>query len=363
MQYFDKLNYTLSNEDTRVEYGLLKPNAAEVFSISGSGARVLPLLARNPKRLTVVDVSPEQLYLCELRVAAAKCLTHAEYLFLLGYRGGVFWGALGGDSRLDLLSRLSLSAECRNFWESHADTWAKHGIIYLGSWERHFVKLAKIFQGVLRMDVRKIFEAESLEEQRDLFKKHWHPVRFQTFLRIVASDYVFNKFLYKGHFSGASGRRTDERPTWKALEEEFTRIFQTTLVRKQYMMQLFFLGKVEYEEGLPLETQPEILAQIRESETKIEYKSQDLMEALGSRPFDFVSLSDTISYIPSEFAQDLLQKMPGQCPPTTRVVIRSFLRAPESFNLQGWKELKEAEVSAREMDGTAIYQFHIFEKL
>ena len=40
MNYFESLNYTLANEDTRVEYLLLKEKANNVFCIGGSGSRV-----------------------------------------------------------------------------------------------------------------------------------------------------------------------------------------------------------------------------------------------------------------------------------------------------------------------------------
>ncbi|MCM2281509.1 MAG: BtaA family protein, partial [Bdellovibrionaceae bacterium] len=99
MHYFDDLNYTLSNEDTRIEHGLLKKGADHVFSIAGSGARVLPLIAKHPKNLNVIDMSQEQLYLNELRLAAAQELTYEEFLFFIGYRGGLAEGDPQGDDR------------------------------------------------------------------------------------------------------------------------------------------------------------------------------------------------------------------------------------------------------------------------
>ena len=94
-EYFSDLNYTLANEDTQIEYSLLPENVQRVFSIAGSGARCLPLMAKNPQHLDVIDMSVSQLYLCELRLAAMKNLTYEEYLFLLGYRGGLQGGTQG----------------------------------------------------------------------------------------------------------------------------------------------------------------------------------------------------------------------------------------------------------------------------
>ena len=65
-QFFNKLNYTMSNEDTQFEYDLLDYNQGHVLCIAGSGSRVIPLLAKKPKRLSISDYSIEQLALTSL---------------------------------------------------------------------------------------------------------------------------------------------------------------------------------------------------------------------------------------------------------------------------------------------------------
>lgn len=363
MTYFDKLNYTLSNEDTRVEYELLKANASHVFSISGSGARVLPLVARHPNELSVIDVSMNQLFLCELRLAAARKLSLPEYLYFLGYRGGIFLGSPTGDDRMDLFKTLMLSDPCRDFWLKNSGLWRPHGFVYLGSWESHFIKISKIFKTVFRINIMPIFEAHTLEEQQQKIAKHWRPLIFRNFLRVVASEFVFNRFLYKGHFSGGSDRKTEALAPWQFLEAEFTRLFETTLLRKNYMMQLFFLGKVWFEEGLPLEAQPHILDAVKKSKTIIRYLNEDLVTTLAAKPFDFISLSDTISYLPDALSNSILQGLSPDSPSGTRMVIRSFLRGPKQMDETGWTRETSEEQSAYELDGTGIYKFHIYRKV
>ena len=75
-------------------------------SIGVSGSRVLPQIARNSKRLDVIDLSSEQLALIELRHAAARALTRDEFLFFLGYRGGLPNDSNAEDSRRDLFRKL-----------------------------------------------------------------------------------------------------------------------------------------------------------------------------------------------------------------------------------------------------------------
>ena len=68
-KYFNDLNYSLANEDTRLELDLCKtykPKA--ILSICGSGGRFLPLLAAGtPKKIVALDLAPQQLHLAEMR--------------------------------------------------------------------------------------------------------------------------------------------------------------------------------------------------------------------------------------------------------------------------------------------------------
>lgn len=363
-EYFQSLNYTLSNEDTRIELKLLKDDVDSVFCIGGSGARVLPLLAKNPKILDVVDLSFEQLALVELRIAAAKNLNRDEFLFLLGYRGGIPGNSVAGDDRFEVFMALKpfLSEKTFRFWMDRKNAWTPRGFILLGRWEGHFQKMGRVFREVLRIDTRPIFEAHSLEEQTKLFKKYFKPLVFKAFVRIAASEFVFNRFLYKGHFSGQADRRTETRAPSAFIEEEFTRLFTRTLIRKNYFLQILFLGGIYYEEGLPVEAREDVLNLVRKSKTKVNYRLDNLLNVLKETPYDFVSLSDTISYLPESEAKELLSGLPDTTRTGSRIVVRSFLRRPPEIASFGWERLKAEEEWAQDLDTTGVYEFDIFEK-
>lgn len=362
-EYFSDLNYTLANEDTKIEYDLLPENVDRVFCIAGSGARVLPLIAKNPKRLDVIDMSPTQLYLTELRHQAAQKMNYEEWLFFLGYRGGLQQsGNLAGDDRLALYRRLKLSAEADAYWKSRQECWAPRGFILLGRWENHFQKLGRIFREALRCDFDPIFKAQSLAEQRELWEKHWPKLRFNSFMRVAASETVFNRFLYKGHFAGADGHRTENRPPYQFLQEEFERLFHTVLVRKSFFMQVLFLGSVRYEEGLPLEAHQHLFEKLQTSKTEVTYRSANLLEVLGEAPWDFVSLSDTISYLSQEDANSILGRWPKDTPAGSVSVIRSFMRGPTDLKHHDWREEKALQDKAWREELTGVYRFHIHRK-
>lgn len=361
-EYFSDLNYTLSNEDTRIEFELLPENAERVFSIAGSGARCLPLIARQPKYLDVIDMSVSQLYLCELRLQAMKQLTYEEYLFLLGYRGALQAGGDSGDDREVLFKKLTLSPAAHAYWVERTAGWKTRGFILLGRWESHFQKLGRLFRDVLKCDFSKVFEAQSLEEQIELYETHWPKVRWNSFIRIAASEFVFNKFLYKGHFSGKADHKTEQRAPSQFIMEEFDRIFRTQLVRKNYFMQILFLGRIAYEEGLPLEAHAATVEAVKNSKTEVRYLHGNLLEELPKHAYDFISLSDTISYLEQNDANQILQKLNPAMKSGSQMIIRSFMRAPTAIDLNGWEALKEKDLWAQRKDGTGVYQFHIFKK-
>jgi S-adenosylmethionine-diacylglycerol 3-amino-3-carboxypropyl transferase len=361
-EYFSDLNYTLANEDSRDEHDLLPETVSRVFSIAGSGARCLPLIARHPLELDVVDMSVSQNYLCELRFEAIKVLSYEEYLFLLGYRGALQYGKDAGDERIEIFKKISLSPEAKNYWQERSAGWSPRGFILLGRWEAHFQKLGFLFREVLQCDFSKVFAAQSLPEQIELYEKHWPRVRWKSFLRVAASEYVFNRFLYKGHFSGRSKAKTESRPPYQFVLEEFDRIFRSQLVRKNYFMQILFLGKIAYEEGLPLEAHQRIFEQVKNAPTKVNYLLGNLLDHLPRKSYEFISLSDTISYLPQEAANQILQGLHAKTKSGSQVVIRSFMRAPTAPDIRGWQACRDKDVWAQKIDGTGVYQFHIFKK-
>ncbi|HZM76541.1 MAG TPA: DUF3419 family protein [Candidatus Limnocylindrales bacterium] len=354
--YFEGLNYSLANEDSQIESDLLPLGVPSVLAVAGSGARVLPLLAKAPATLTVIDLNPVQLALTELRIVLAKSAQRSEFLEFLGYR------ETSAARRLEIFRSLPLSEETQALCQSQADRWAPGGWIYLGKWERHFLKLNRMLRSILGQRIDQIFAAPDLTAQIHAYERHWRRGVFRTFLKVFASDFVFNKFLYRGHFAGSRTDRTETRPTWQFLEEEFDRIFRTRLVRQSFFLQLMFLGKVAYEEGLPTETDVKVLAAVQSSPTQISYAAENLLESIAHAPYDFYSLSDTLSYLPSADAHAVLSRVHPATPDGARLIFRSFLRAPAVENHARWQRMPADETWAARTDCTGVYRFHFFEK-
>jgi S-adenosylmethionine-diacylglycerol 3-amino-3-carboxypropyl transferase len=83
--FFQDFNYSLANEDTRVEQKDSR-GCRDILAVCGSGARVIPLLHKDLKRITVVDTSSVQLDYLRLKHELVLQLDDADYLKFLGYR-------------------------------------------------------------------------------------------------------------------------------------------------------------------------------------------------------------------------------------------------------------------------------------
>lgn len=362
--YFSGLNYSLANEDTSVEFRLLHENARHVFVIPSSGAQALPLLARHPQRMDIADISEPQLFLTELRLAALRACSYEEWLYFMGYRGGV--QSVTGEireTRRELFARLDLRAGTRDYWQKSIDLWADQGFITLGRWERFFLKLSKGIRTTLRYDFQKFFDPETLEKQREVYDKQWPDIRFRAFLEIVTSDWLMNRVLYRGSFSGKKGRRTSELPPAAELEKRYRLLFENHLARKNFFLQMLFLGGIKHEEGLPIEAQRDVFEAAKAAKTEVRYIVGSLTDLLPLEPYDFMHLSDVISYLEPKDTANIVPSLHADCPKGAMVVARTFLKSPAVFEAPGWSRDREAEIWSSRTDGTGVYDFLITRKL
>jgi S-adenosylmethionine-diacylglycerol 3-amino-3-carboxypropyl transferase len=347
-KYFHELNYSLANEDTGVELELLPKKANRVLVIPSSGAQALPLLAKNPRHLHIVDISLPQLFITELRLSALKNLEYDEWLYFMGYRK-----FSSGLNRREIFSSLHLSPSCREYWLQDQLSWEKMGFIWLGRWERFFKNLGNVSRPLFLTNFNKFFEEEDLIKQRQIYERFWPHRRFSVFLKIASSPEFMNHWLYQGHYAGTPKR------TWKHIEERYRSIFFNHIARKNFFMQMLFLGEIKYEEAFPAEAQREIFNLAKLAETEIKYIHDNILNVITQRPYDFYHLSDVLSYLPSDEAVGILSRMHPDVKAGALVIARLFNRGPGELAHPGWSSEKDLELWAQRRDETAVYDFRI----
>lgn len=355
-EYFEGLNYALANEDTNIEFNLLDNNVDSIFSVCGSGSRVLPLIAKNPKEIHIVDLSEVQLALFRLRYQAAKKLSYPEFLYFLGYTKNL------NVKRSDLIARLGLSPQDLALWKSQEIKWENMGFIYLGRWENHFMKLGSIYQAATFTSLRSVFASNNFEEQQQELRKHFNPKLFNLFTKILLNEFVFNKFLYKGHFAGGKDKKTVKKTAAQLVYHEFCDLFSHTWVKSNFFLNMVFLGELIHPESFPLECREDVFAAVKNSQTSIHLHQGNLLDIVHQKPHSFYSLSDTFSYMSDEDVTQFFDKFSSDVPVGAKIVIRTFMRKPQLMTSGPWANLLDLNEKLAIEDCTRMYEFSVIEK-
>ena len=361
-KYFIDLNYSLANEDTIVELDLMAENSKNVFVIPSSGAQALPLLSKNPLEMDIVDISYGQLALTELRREAQKVFSNEEWIYFMGYAGDLVDFSFKKEDRLMMFRKLSLTDETRNYWLSSENLWKDQGFIWLGRWEGFFKKLSDSTRKILGYDFERFFEANTLEEQREIYLKHWPAKRFKFFLSIVTSKNFMDTLLYRGFFAGADSKKTKPISAAEHIDSSYRNIFMNHLAKENFFMQMLFLGKIKYKKALPIEAREDIYNKSQKATTVIRYHKGPYEQFLYSKAYDFVHMSDVLSYVSDEDGSALLSRLHPDTNTGSIVVARAFLKSPSTWEADGWKRQHDWEKQALVKDGTGVYDFLISKK-
>ncbi|GMU06217.1 DUF3419 family protein [Corallococcus caeni] len=353
--YFSHLNYSLGDEDSSVELHALPADARHVVAVAGSGGRVVPLLARAPRKLTCVDISDTQLALTELRIAALRQLNHAEYLGLLGYE------AMSIQRRLELLATLPLSGPARTaldpVWKA---VQAGERIVYLGRFEGMLRTLSRFVGLFTGQRGRRMFDQPDVAGQRTYLDGGFPKGAWKLVLLLMGNSAVLNSLLYRGDFPKKNLPGSAFRIYW----DIFDRLFRTLPVRSSFFLQLVFFGELRYPEGYPIECDADVFlaAQRAARDTDIEYVRGDIIQHVQEqRGVDFVSLSDVPSFLPPERERDFLNAMKPGLAPDALVVTRGHLRvaAPE---VQGYEVVSNRYQDAIAQERTQLWRIHLYQR-
>ncbi|WP_375744559.1 DUF3419 family protein [Corallococcus interemptor] len=353
--YFRHLNYSLGDEDSSVELHALPPDARHVVAVAGSGGRVVPLLARAPRKVTCVDISDTQLALTELRIAALRRLNHAEYLGLLGYE------PMSPQRRLELLATLPLSGSARKaldpVWKAVE---AGERIVYLGRFEGMLRTLSRVVGLFTGQRGRKMFDQPDVAGQRAYLDAGFPRGAWRLVLLLMGNSAVLNSLLYRGDFPKKNRPESAFRIYW----DLFDRLFRTMPARSSFFLQLVFFGELRFPEGYPIECDADVfLAAQRAARTAdIEYVQGDILQHVqAQRDVDFVSLSDVPSFLPPERERGFLEALKPGLTPDALVVTRGHLRvaAPE---VQGYEDVSGRYTDAIARERTQLWRIHFYQR-
>ncbi len=357
--FFDgRLIYTIGDEDNRLEWEVLREGCEHVVSIAGSGGRMLPLVARRPRRLTCVDISLPQLYLSELRLAALRGLDRQGYQGFLGFPPE----QITPGQRESIFGRLSLPAPARAFlglWLEEA-RWVAP--VYLGQFERTLTKLSKINRLLTGRAGGRIFDAATLGDQLAYLEKGFPQRAFKAVVLLLGNAAVLNSLLYKGELP----KKNIPGSAYSFYKGAFARLFTNGLARESYFLQMVFLGKIIFSEGNPAECDPEIFCLAKQAldKVEVEHANVDILEwaRTADAMVDFLALSDVPTFFHGSSERSFLQDIRPRLRPGAIVVTRGHLRVCQP-DTQGFAEITPFYEEALRRERTQLWHVQIYQAL
>ncbi len=352
----EPLHYSIGDEDNRLEWSLLRRRAHHVVAAAGSGARLLPLLARRPQRLTALDLSPVQLALTRLRIAALSEWTHEEYCAFFGYPPH----AMSPEQRRSLFDYLPLDANTRALLrpQFEANGWTE--VAYYGHFEQSLIATSRLVRVMLGPARRCLFEAQGIEDQRRILREEFPWRRWQMVLALICEDDELRDCLSHGAFAEPELREQ----AYAHFDRLFRHLFHNTLIRESFFLQLLVLGRIEYPEGLPTEAHPLIFEAARDAlcETELSIVEGDLIEWLACHDgVDFVSMCDVSAVLDPEREASFLDDIHGSLLPGSRVITRRHAPVGQS-HAAGYHLAVDDHRSVLEAESTQLWEVAVYDR-
>ncbi|MEM9312338.1 MAG: DUF3419 family protein [Pseudomonadota bacterium] len=182
---FNGLVYAQIWEDPVVDMdGLDIHPDSHVMSIASGSCNALSYLTANPAKVTAVDLNKAHVALGQLKITAIKHLPNYE-------RFQRFFGHADHKENKAVYKEMiapHLDDESRKYWEKR-DIRGRKRISYFtkGLYKRgllgNFIGLAHLFAKLYKIDLGKLLEAETIEEQREVFERELAPVFDKKFIR------------------------------------------------------------------------------------------------------------------------------------------------------------------------------------
>ena len=184
---FDDIRYAQLWEDADVLVSALGEQAGKTLvSICSAGDNALSMLTLDPARVVVIDLSPAQIACLNARIAAYRCLTHAEFLELLGARAS--------DRREDLLHRVLCELDHNDvgFWKARRQQVVLHGLGGVGKFERYFRIFRKYMLPLAqtRDTIDEVLRSKPMSERQAFFDARWNNWRWRLLLKVFFSNSV-----------------------------------------------------------------------------------------------------------------------------------------------------------------------------
>lgn len=364
-RFFGRVVYSSSNEDGASERRALRLGGGDAaVTVLGSGARAFELLIDSGERadsrpsaageVVAVDQNVHQCALAHLKVASYS-LPYDAFAGFLGLR------EMAPRERVNVYRcelRGGLGESWQTYWDAREALVAR-GVIYCGTWEsyfRWFARAARAKGGALRA----LFEAQSLEEQVEIWRTRWCDRRWRFGLWAFGRRGVWKYILREPGIE----RIDPSLDIAGTLGDRFDRCAQTRLFRDTPYLYLLLRGRYDEAGPFPDHLSEAYYEKVQAGLWRLRIECASLapfLEAHRGR-FDAFSLSDVSSYADVSEHRRIWKAVLAAARPGARVCERYFLSDGAEAELDALSEGRFQRESSMEVrleseDDTFLYRF------
>ena len=370
---FKGLVYAQIWEDPVVDMqGLdIQPDSRLMCIASGS-CNALSYLTANPASVTAVDLNHAHVALGQLKITAIKHLPNYE-------RFHRFFGHADHKENREVYKTMiapHLDAESRRYWEKR-DIKGQRRISYFtkGLYRRgllgNFIGLAHLFAKLYKIDLGKVLEAQTLEEQREAFETQLAPVFEKKFIRWLTDQpaSLFGLGIPPAQFEHLAG---DERMA-EVLRRRLEKLACDFEVKDNYFAwQAFGRGYSRAEDApLPPYLQRRNWEAMRERIDRLEVIRANMVEWIGAREpssMDRFVLLDAQDWMNNAQLDELWTRITRSSRPGARVLFRTAAEPSlltgrlDDAILSRWRYCEEQSSDLTKADRSSIYGgVHLYE--
>jgi len=218
---FDVIRYARAWEDADVLLSAFQSRPGQRFlSICAAGDNVLALLLLDPKEIVAADLSPAQIACLQLRIAAYRNLSHAEFLELIGVRLSTRRGEL-----LTLVLE-NCDRETQSFWRAQAADVVRYGAGNIGKFENYFRLFRRYVLPLIhaRKTVESVFVARDFSARTDFFERCWNNRRWKLATSLFFSRRVMGWLgrdpAFFDHVEGSAGAHVRRKVRFAAVDQD-----------------------------------------------------------------------------------------------------------------------------------------------
>lgn len=316
-----QLIYNISWEDPRVEREALKLSSDDVvLTISSAGCNVLDYLVEDPKHVVAADLNEAQLAVLDLKLACMRAhMSHADFFALWGRSDPRIFNDNYRDTLRDKLSREA----SREFWDEIRDSLFADNFMFTGT--------SGLMAYMLMLAARPLGVSGALQRNLGRPPSSIDSLVFKTIISFLSWPFVWT------YFAPLIGVPPEQVALVERRPELFSERIEEILTKRVWLEDNYFYHGYCTGQFDSFPKCPRYMAEhfynrlvANKSYEKVTLFHGSWGDADFPRndKFTFVSLLDSMDWMPPSLVADLLSNLLPRCTSNVQIFWRSYAPGP-----------------------------------